>query len=348
MNNDISRRSAELVETGLRNFWYPVVPSYMLEATPIGITRLSEEIVLWRDRDGKVHAIEDRCPHRGARLSLGWNLNDRVACWYHGVEVDGHGVVADVPAVNSCALKGKACLKSFPAVETNGAIFLWFGDGGGTPAVPLDLPEEMISDEYSGFLCMQNWKCNHRYAIDNVMDLMHGRYLHASSHSMAEGDKRAEMEIRLTDTGLMFEKKNQRGVNFDWVEFGMTSAIWLRLAVPYQKKHGGGEFIIVGFVTPVDEHHCQVYFWRIKKASGLDRDIWRFLYRNRLEGLHWDVLEQDRLVLETMTADARSKENLYQHDAGLVRVRRIMERIASEQAGRSAAPPHAQAAVTLQ
>lgn len=331
MDKDISAQAGTLVERGLRNFWYPVVPGYMVQETPIGITRLCEEIVLWRDRDGTIRATEDRCPHRGARLSLGWNLGDRVACWYHGVEVNGEGVVEDVPAMKSCALKGKKCVRSYPAVESNGAVFLWFGNDLQTPATAFTLPEEMTSDEYSGFLCMQNWDCNYRYAIDNVMDLMHGRYLHASSHSMAQGDTRAEMILRPTDTGLVFEKTGQRGVNFDWVEFGMTATIWLRLAVPYQKKFGGGEFTIVGFVTPVDEQRCQVYFWRIRKASGLHRNIWRFLYRNRLEGLHWDVLEQDRIVLETMPRDAREQENLYQHDVGLVRVRRMMDNLARQQ-----------------
>jgi len=328
---DAAAQASALVERGLRNFWYPVAPSYMVSDTPIGITRLSEEIVVWRDKDGSIHATEDRCPHRGARLSLGWNLGERIACWYHGVEVNGMGVVADVPAMDRCSLRGRHCIKSYPAVEASGAIFLWFGDDAGTPVTPFELPREMTSDEFSGFLCMQNWECNYRYAIDNVMDLMHGRYLHASSHSMAEGDKRAEMVIKPTETGLLFEKTGQRGVNFDWVEFGQTASLWLRLAVPYQKKYGGGEFFIVGFATPVDEHRCQVYFWRIKKAQGLDRNIWRFLYRNRLEGLHWDVVEQDRLILETMVQNARSKENLYQHDAGLMRVRRVMEQAALAQ-----------------
>lgn len=336
-SQDVRTLSAALVESGLRNFWYPVLPSYVLRDTPVGITRLSEEIALWRDADGTVHAVEDRCPHRGARLSLGRNLGDRVACWYHGAQINGQGVVVDVPAVNSCPLKGKTCLKSYPAVESNGAIFLWFSDGVGTPVTPFSLPEEMTSQDYSGFLCMQNWKCNYRYAIDNVMDLMHGRYLHASSHSMGEGDTQAEMAIKSTDTGLIFEKTGQKGVNFDWVEFGKTAAIWLRLAVPYKKKYGGGEFMIVGFATPVNERNCQVYFWRLKKASGLDRNIWRFLYRNRLEGLHWDVVEQDRLVLETMVKNARAKENLYQHDVGLVRVRRMMEQIATDQAKQACA-----------
>eukprot|EP01031_Cornospumella_fuschlensis_P021561 gene21561-26410_t len=67
------------IEQGLKNFWYPVMPSYQLADKPVGITRLSEEIVLWRDSQGTVHATEDRCPHRGARLSLGWHLEDRLA-----------------------------------------------------------------------------------------------------------------------------------------------------------------------------------------------------------------------------------------------------------------------------
>ncbi len=328
--------AGRLVERGLPNYWYPVLPSYELGGAPVGITRLSEDIVLWRDAEGTVRAVEDRCPHRGARLSLGWNLGDRIACWYHGVEVDRQGTVVDVPAMKSCNLTGKKCLKSYPAVESNGAIFLWFG-GGDAPPAPFELPEEMSSDEYSGFLCMQNWRCNHRYAIDNVMDPMHGTYLHSQSHSMAEGDKQAEMTVRPTETGLVCEKVGQRGVNFDWVEFAETGLLWMRLAVPYRKEYGGGEFIIIGFVTPVDDMNCQVYFWRIRKAQGFDRHVWRFLYRDRLESLHWDVLEQDRAIIESLARHARKKESLYQHDIGIVRVRRMMEQLATRQIERQQA-----------
>lgn len=323
--------AAERVETGLLNFWYPVLPSYQVAGEPVGITRLSEQIVLWRDEKGQVRAVEDRCPHRGARLSLGWNLGDKIACWYHGIQVTGSGVVADVPAMAVCNLKDKKCLKSYPAVESNGAIFLWFSNDADSEPTPFALPEEMASDEYSGFLCMQNWKCNYRYAIDNVMDPMHGTYLHSQSHSMADGDKQAEIAVRLTEDGLICEKAGQRGVNFDWVEFGHTATVWMRLTVPYRKCYGGGEFYIVGFVTPVDEENCQVYFWRIRHAQSFDRDVWRFLYRQKLEGLHWDVLEQDRAIIESLSSNARSKEALYQHDIGIVRVRRMMEALAEEQ-----------------
>src|SRR3546814_12391449 len=86
---------------------------------------------------------------------------------------------------------------------------------------------------------------------------------------MAEGDKHAEMRLRKTDTGFVFEKAGQRGVNFDWTEFGVTDSLWLRLEIPYGKQAGpGGAFTIVGMVAPVDEAYCRVFFWRIRTVSG--------------------------------------------------------------------------------
>ena len=212
------------INTGLRNYWYPVAASWNVKNAPVGITRLSQNIVLWRDTAGQVHALEDRCPHRGARLSMGWNLGDHVACWYHGVEVNGQGTVTSVPAVDACPMEGKTCVRSYPVQERAGAIFLWFGDKAPSEfddAVgTLRLPEELTSDEHSHFLCFAHWNVNYRYAIDNVMDPMHGAYLHAVSHSMASGEKKAVMEVVETDHGIMFQKTGQRGVNFDWTEFG--------------------------------------------------------------------------------------------------------------------------------
>ncbi|MGX2008339.1 3-phenylpropionate dioxygenase, partial [Enterobacter asburiae] len=188
------------------------------------------------------------------------------------------------------------------------------------------------SDKYSNFLCTAAWKCNYQYALENVMDPMHGTYLHSSSHSMAEGDRKADMVLQPTKTGFIFEKKGQSGVNFDWVELGNSGAYWMRLSIPYKKRFGpGGHFWIVGMVVPEDNDNCRVFFWRIRGVQGWQRDLWRFMYRNRLEKLHWEVLEQDRVVLESLAPNARDHEYLYQHDVGLSRLRRMMQKAAKEQ-----------------
>ena len=105
------------VNVGLQNLWHPVLPSWGVGNDPVGIARLSEKIALWRDSDGAVHAIEDRCPHRGARVSLGWNLGERLACWYHGIQINGQGMVEEVPAVDNCVMQGKKLVKSLLRIK---------------------------------------------------------------------------------------------------------------------------------------------------------------------------------------------------------------------------------------
>ncbi len=335
----------ELLSLGVRNRWYAIAAGWMVKDSPVGMTRLGERIVVWRDAEGGVHAMEDRCPHRGARLSMGWNLGDRIACWYHGVETGADGVVRRVPAAADCPLQGRKAVRTYPCFERAGGIFAYFGDELNPDPVAFDLPEELAGDEWGAILCTAHWRCDYRYAIDNVMDPMHGRYLHAESHSMAEGPKEARMRSRETDAGFVFEKIGQHGLNFDWVEFADTGAHWMRLAIPYRKDAGpGGPFGIVGFVTPIDRANCRVFFWRTRKVEGWRRDLWRFMYRNRLEGLHWAVLEQDRAVLEAMDADARELEFLYQHDTGLARVRRLLRAQAEAQVAARAETQTSQAA----
>ena len=331
-NSPTSEQVEALLDVGVRNRWYALAPSSMIGDKPIGLSRLGERVAAWRDNAGVARVIADRCPHRGAPLSLGANLGNRVACAYHGVEVDGEGVVVAVPAIADCPLVGEKAVKSYPTCEIRGAVFAYFGDVIHPEPVELTLPAELTSPAFDGFLCSAHWDCNYRYAVDNVMDPMHGAFLHAVSHSMSEGAKRAQMAVRKTEHGLIFEKKDQRDVNFDWVEFGDTGAHWMRLEIPYPATGGpGSNFTIIGFVTPIDARSCRVFFWRIRKVEGWQRDMWRFLYKNRLEGRHWDVLEQDRRVLEVMPHDARDHEFLYQHDVGLARVRGLLRDEASAQ-----------------
>lgn len=321
-----------LLEVGLKDLWYPICPSGFVKESPISVRRLGRKIALWRDSEGKLHALEDRCPHRGAPLSQGVVLGDRLACPYHGVEVRCDGTVTRVPGSPGCKLEGSRPTLSFHVQERHGAIFLFNSDTNIETPPPLELPEELESPEYSHFLCYAEWKGDYRYVMDNVMDPMHGTFLHKQSHSMAEGENTAQFQIRATDMGFVFEKTGQKGVNFDWTEWASTNIHWMRLAIPYPKTGGpGGSFSIVGSFTPIGPNMSAVFFWRSRKLAGWQRDTWRFLYRNRLEARHWHVLEQDRVMLEDMEPDANQHEHLYQHDIGLVRLRRQLKQLAQQQ-----------------
>src|ERR1700743_147734 len=145
-----------------------------------------------------------------------------------------------------------------------------------------------------------------------------------SAPSSVFGDTTANFKVRETPTGFVFEKDGQRNVNFDWTEFLDTGAHWLRLQIPSPAPGGpGGNFPIVGVYTPITETRAAVFHWRCRKVEGWERDTWRFLYKNRLEARHWKVLEQDRVMLEDFEPDAFLRENLYQHDMGVARLRRV-------------------------
>lgn len=322
------------LKVGLRNQWWAICPSHFVKDRPVSLFRLGYRMVLWRKYDGSVACLEDFCPHRGAPLSRGIAVDDRIACGYHGVQVDENGVAVSVPGSPGCKLEGMRCVRTFPIIERFGVIFAYVSDDANPnpdPA-PFIAPEQLSDPEYSHFLNYAEWKGDYRFVIDNVMDPMHGTFLHKQSHSMNFGDTQAKFVITDTDHGFIFEKEGQRSVNFDFSEWGETGIHWLRLEIPYPKTGGpGGNFHIVGMYTPINERMAAIFHWRCRKVDGWQRDAWRFLYKNRLEERHHHVLEQDRVMLEDILTDPRGREILYQHDLGLVRVRRRMAALAREQ-----------------
>jgi phenylpropionate dioxygenase-like ring-hydroxylating dioxygenase large terminal subunit len=327
MADDNRQQIDELIDRGLLDQWYAVAKSVQVKPDrPYAVRALGRNLVLWRERSGRLNCLEDYCPHRGARLSRGEVLGDHIACRYHGVTLDGTGTIVRVPAMPDCALEGRRPAESFPVAESNDAIFVYFAGGIRSEPPPLELPAEFNDPEWTSILCVSPWACSYRYALDNLADPMHGSYLHADSFTLAFGAKQDQMRIERTGKGFIVARAGQHGENFDWTEMVIeTAAPYCRLDIPYPAAAGpGGAFRIIGFTTPVDEDSCIVFFWRMRKVSGLAREVWRFLYRATLEERHWHVLEQDREMLVSMPPDARKREMLYQHDVGVARIRQAL------------------------
>jgi phenylpropionate dioxygenase-like ring-hydroxylating dioxygenase large terminal subunit len=325
------RTPEDLLETGLPNLWYLIARSDDVAERPVALKRLDRNLVLWRGERGELNIVEDYCPHRGAPLSLGEVVNGNLACAYHGVQVTGQGVVAAVPPTPSCPLVGQKAVKSYPCRELAGAIWAWFGDEAHEQAPEPIFPEELTSDEWTGFFFAATWQCNWQVSLDNRVDPVHGSFLHAGTFTLGRGRKDTELQIKATPDGFETVRDNQRGVNIDWHEAFLRpdNIFWIRTEIPYPASIGGGSFRIVGLPTPIDRNSTYFWVYRSRKISGWQRDLWRFLYKNRLGPRSDIVVEQDRVMLEAIPLEARRREKLLQVDVAVARLRRMLRAEAS-------------------
>jgi len=157
--------------------------------------------------------------------------------------VGGDGTVLAVPGMPGCNLEGKRLVPSLPIREVAGAVLACIGDDEHPEPCELTLPERLTDPEIPAFLCYAEWKAPSRFAMENLLDPMHGTFLHRESHSMSAGETSARFRIRESDRGFFFEKTDQRGVNFDWVEYCRTGVDWVDLEIPYPPTAGpGGPF----------------------------------------------------------------------------------------------------------
>jgi phenylpropionate dioxygenase-like ring-hydroxylating dioxygenase large terminal subunit len=343
--SDLATRVEERINKGLLGLWYVVAKSVEVRpGTPHAVKALGRDLVLWRNADGRLSCLEDYCPHRGAPLSRGEVLADgHLACRYHGVTVDGTGTIVRVPAMVDCPLEGRRAVESFAAQEAADGIFVYFPSAERPEPPPRDLPYELTGSDYTSFLCTSPWGCNYRYALDNLADPMHGCYLHADTFTLAFGTRQDTMQVTDTKDGFIISRVDQQTENFDRSELVTETncAPYCHIDIPYPKAAGpGGPMRVVTFLTPIDERHSQIFFWRCRRVSGIEAEIWRFMFRAIFEPRHWHVLEQDREMLEDMPDDARRRELLYQHDIGVTRIRRIL-------AAKARAQVEAEGAATL-
>ncbi|PVX82448.1 Rieske 2Fe-2S domain-containing protein [Paraburkholderia unamae] len=119
------------------NRWYPVTSAEALSQRHVFQASLAgQELAIWRDDNGIVNAWENRCPHRGLRLSLGVNVGHELRCQYHGWTYEsGSGGCTFVPAHRDATEPSKACAKTFAVRESAGLIWVSLGTPVGDPPI---------------------------------------------------------------------------------------------------------------------------------------------------------------------------------------------------------------------
>jgi phenylpropionate dioxygenase-like ring-hydroxylating dioxygenase large terminal subunit len=178
----------ELSPMASLDHWHPVLLSRDLKKQPVGVRLLGQEIVLFRTRSGQVGALEDICPHRRMRLSLGKVVGEKLQCSYHGwtFQCAGQGESPATPKLYACA-------RSFDVLERQGA--LWVKQTGAAA----QFPSFDVAGYYNICNLAHRVKAPLELVVDNFCEIEHTPTTHDLFGYSLERMHEVEVEYQTTD-----------------------------------------------------------------------------------------------------------------------------------------------------
>ncbi len=253
-----------------RRFWMPAVAvSDLAEAggEPVRLKLLGENLVAFRDSDGKVGVLERQCPHRLADMWFGRNENGGLACAYHGWKFDVTGACMEMPTETAeSSYKHKVRMTSYPAREFGGVVWVYMGPQATMPELPqfewcrvpdshrvffswLQDSNYMQSNE--GDLDSAHVSFNHRWFKLDAMPNNRGNLnrFRADGTVMTQVDGAPKLTVQETDYGFVYGSRRQTGPSeFYWRCTQHLLPFWSMIPGP-QWPRGGHAWV------PVDDDH---------------------------------------------------------------------------------------------
>ncbi|MDG2263237.1 MAG: Rieske 2Fe-2S domain-containing protein [Actinomycetota bacterium] len=170
----------------LRRYWHPVARSDEATSVPRSIRALGENLVLFRDGQGRPGLMEPRCCHRGTTLLYGKVENDGIRCCYHGWLFDAEGHCVDQPCEPDRGRNRDRYRQPwYPVVDYNGLVFAYMGPAEKQPVFPkydifedLGDDEEIVIVDHFAFGGPSDAPCNWFQTHENTMDPYHVFILH--------------------------------------------------------------------------------------------------------------------------------------------------------------------------
>ena len=134
----------------MRGYWQPValldefdpaIDPRMAERSLKAVRVLGQDLILFRDAQGRWGLLDRDCPHRGADLAFARHEGDGVRCPFHGWKFDASGRCLDTPAEPAgSTLCQRVRQRSYPVMEQSGVLFGWLGEEGVDDPAPQHCP----------------------------------------------------------------------------------------------------------------------------------------------------------------------------------------------------------------
>jgi phthalate 4,5-dioxygenase oxygenase subunit len=274
----------------MRRYWLPAclieeVPEP--DCDPVRVRLLGENLVAFRDSDGRVGLMAEKCPHRKASLFYGRNEEGGLRCLYHGWKFDVEGNCVDMssePAGSTLCEKVKH--RAYPVQECGGVVWTYLGPTEEMPAFqrPIFAPSDTTRISHLKVVINCNWA----QGLEGAIDSAHSSSLHSTdmpaarvNSSTATGtawqrpttDKSPRLQAQETDYGFRYaalRRPIQNAATSDYVRVTLFVAPFNVLIPP------NNVYNVHQMSVPVDDTHNIIYLtaWT-DTGEGVDQEAWR-------------------------------------------------------------------------
>jgi phthalate 4,5-dioxygenase oxygenase subunit len=306
--------------TALRRQWLPLCLTADLpeaDCPPLRLKLLGQWLVAFRDSTGKVGALDEACPHRGASLAFGRTEDCGIRCLWHGWKIAVDGTLQDTPNMHERRFKERVRANSYSVVETGGMV--WVHLDGREPPPPPDYQWMHVPDD-NRLIVPIDLDCNYVQPLEGLADSSHVGVLHsdtinrlaaglgASDGAALSSDQAPKLVVELTDFGYHYAALRRAPASSYQVRVTAYVAPLLFLIAP-----GGQAFMSV----PQDDTHSRFYniFWDPddKLADGPGRE-----QRLTMFGLHDEQLAAAGIVARNpLTGDLGERNHFVQDRDGM-------------------------------
>ena len=173
-----------------RRYWLPFALSRELpepDGAPIRVKVMGEELVAFRDTNGRVGLIEPRCAHRGTSLFFGRNEECGLRCVHHGWKYDVDGKCVDMPNVpRDASMQGNVSIRAYPTREFGEMVWAYLGPKEAATELP-QLEHGLLPASHR-YVTKRLQECNWAQSMDGAVDTAHFSFLHMPAPSVKSND----------------------------------------------------------------------------------------------------------------------------------------------------------------
>jgi phenylpropionate dioxygenase-like ring-hydroxylating dioxygenase large terminal subunit len=340
---------AELTEVGratpmgelLRRYWHPVGLAADAGSTPKAVRALGEDLILFRDGEGRPGLVTARCCHRGTTLYYGHVEERGIRCCYHGWLFDVHGHCLEQPCEpGGGRIRDRIRQPWYPVEERYGLIFAFMGPPDKKPVLPryecletLDAGEIVEADDTSiGSGGAAIVPCNWLQHWENIPDVFHVPILHGAFSGVqfvAQMGIMPKVKWDFTPAGV--KTISVRELEDGRAHYRITEiALPTLRVVPNPRVAAYVRVESLGWVLPIDDTHFRIYVaGRVKQKGELGKK------RSMMNGKPWSELTEAEHQKFPGDFEAQvgqgpitlhSDEHLATSDQGVAMTRRLLQR----------------------